>query len=395
MDVAKICRDMNPEIVSWRRELHRIPEVGNDLPQTAAYVKDKLEAWGIAYQTFESNSGIAALIGKREGKVVGLRADMDALPVAERTGLEFASGNGNMHACGHDAHTALLLGCAKFFKAHEDELNGRVKLIFQPGEEGTGGARIMAADGVLENPHVDAIIALHVGTFHKDLTSGDIAIGHGSVFASSYDEVILTVHGKGSHGAEPDQSVDPINIAQSILGVCQSVISRQFPPYRAGVFSITNINGGSGAFNIIGDTVRMTGTIRAQRNEDRDFIYNSVKEISSALAEAMGGTCEMEFNEPVNPVINDRAVTDAVMAAARKVTPPEFLKQTDRTLMIGEDAAEFWDRVPGTYFFLGTKVEGAAPEANMHHNPHFLLDETYLHHGAAVMIQSALDLLGT
>ncbi len=393
MDVDGICREMNDEIISWRRDLHKIPECGNDLPQTSAYVRAKLDAWGIRYQTFADHSGIVVLLGREGGKVIALRADMDALPVAEKTGLEFASVNGFMHACGHDAHTALLLGCCKFFKQHESSLKGQLKLIFQPGEEGSGGARIMASQGVLENPRVDAILGLHVGTFPECAKSGDIVIDQGSIWASSYDEVTITVQGKGSHAAEPDHSVDPIAIAQAIYAICQTVISREIPPYKSCVFTLANMHAGTGAFNIISDTACMTGTIRAQCNEDRDFIFNRVREIATGVAKVMRGACTVEFGEPVSPVINDRAITEIVLKAAEKVVPRENIKHLGRTLMAGEDASEFWERVPGTYFFLGTRVENQRPEAGMHHNEYFMLDETYLYRGAAVMIQAALDLL--
>ena len=194
--------EIQNEISMWRRELHKIPELGLNLPQTTAFITAKLDEWGVNYTVCKNCTGVVALLGKAGGKCIALRADMDALPIKEETGVEYASTNENMHACGHDAHAAMLLGVAKVLKDHEDQLNGYVKLFFQPGEEGPGGAPVMIEEGCMENPHVDAIYAIHVTEVEEGMKPGDIRLMYGDVSAAD-DQFDLYVKGRGGHGAAP------------------------------------------------------------------------------------------------------------------------------------------------------------------------------------------------
>ena len=225
-------KGMQNEIVNWRRELHQIPEVGLEVPVTAAYVSKVLDEMGIEHRKNVGGHGIVGLIkGGTEGKTILLRADMDALAIKEETGLPFASTNGNMHACGHDSHTAMLLGAAKFLNEHKAELKGNVKLIFQPAEEGPGGAKPMIDDGAMENPTVDAALGLHIGVIFRELAEGQIGVHYGNIMAC-LDRFTIKVIGKGCHGAMPHTGVDPVAISGQVISALQTIVSREIKPDR-------------------------------------------------------------------------------------------------------------------------------------------------------------------
>ena len=223
-DLLKEAQELQHKIVEWRRILHRYPETGLVLPKTADFVTKQLTAAGIAYKTYKNHSGITAVIGKGKGKTIAIRADMDGLPIKEETGLTYASANENMHACGHDAHTAMLIATAVMLKNHEDELKGKVKLIFQPAEEGPGGAEPMVKDGVIDD--VDAILALHVGTMFGPFNNGDICVSYSNTTAAD-DQVLINITGFGGHGSVPHECIDPVAIAALIINNIQYIISRE------------------------------------------------------------------------------------------------------------------------------------------------------------------------
>lgn len=380
------------DIITWRRALHQIPETGLHLPMTANYVIERLIEMGISYKTFDGHSGILAWIGDpARGKTIGLRADMDALEIKEETDVPFKSVNDKMHACGHDAHTATLLGAAKLLKSREADLKGCVKLIFQPAEEGPGGAVPMIQDGVLENPRVDAIFAMHVYNIEEAKTTGSIGLRYGGMFASD-DQVYLKIKGKGGHGSAPNETVDPVVIAAHVILALQNIISREVKPSSPAVITIASLNAGRGTTNIISDAAEMLGTIRTLSYETRDFVLKRIEEIVDAVTKGFRADYELRFFDSFPPVINDASVTTRFLESAKKILPEEEILIMNESLMGGEDAAFFFEKVPGTYFLLNASMPQNGQLYPIH-NSKFMLDDTVLYRGAAIFAQAALDAL--
>lgn len=390
-EILREALELQEKIVEWRRTLHRCPEIGLVLPKTASFVKERLEECGISYQTYEHHSGITAVIGKSEGKTVAIRADMDALPIHEETGLSYASENENMHACGHDAHTAILLVAAKMLKQHEDELEGRVKLIFQPAEEGPGGAEPMVRDGVVED--VDSILALHVGTMFGMHQNGDIAVSYSNTSAAD-DQVLIEISGFGGHGSTPHRCVDPVAIAALIINNIQYIVGREVAASESSVITLASVEAGRGTYNIIAESAVIKGTIRNASAQTREFVLKRISEIASATAAMMRGSCTVQILDGYPALVNDRKVVECFLSSAKQLIPEEEIHIADHGMMGGEDAAFFFQRVPGCYFFLTSyapcpldgKVYGA-------HHPRFCLDESVFHRGAALFVQTAMDWL--
>ncbi len=380
------------KIIKWRRDLHKIPETGLVLPKTSAYVKERLDEMDISYKTYPNHSGIVALIGgKNQGKTIALRADMDGLKIKEEVDIPFKSKNDNMHACGHDAHTAILLGAAKIFKENEESLNGSVKLIFQPGEEGPGGAEPMVQDGVLEDPQVDRILALHVGDSPKHKNAGSIAVSYSNMHAAD-DQLYVKIKGKGGHGSEPDNCIDPVVIAAQIIIALQHIISREISPLSPAVITIATINAGKGTTNVISDYAEIWGTIRTLDYETRDFVLKRIGEIVSYVTKGFRADYEMKFFGSYPPLINSKELTEKFIESAKKVIPEENISILEKPEMGGEDAAFFFEKVPGTYFLLNTAKEenGVIYPA---HNSKFQVDDSVLYIGTALFVQSVIDLL--
>lgn len=394
MTIIEQAKKVEQDIISWRRDLHKFPELGLDLPKTSRYVMDVLDKLNIPYRNGIAQSGIVALIeGKKKGKgrkkTLGIRADMDGLPIKEKTGLPFASENDNMHACGHDAHTAILLGAAKLLKEHEDDFYGNVKLIFQPGEEGPGGAKPMIEEQALENPKVDRIMGLHINTVIEEIPGGGIGIAKGPMMASA-DWFTLRIKGKGSHGAAPHAGVDPISITSQVIGALQTITSRETKPMNANVVTIGKINGGE-AFNAIPDEIVMEGTVRTIEKEDQHFIKARMEEMIRGICKGMRGDYSLEYHKGYPAVVNDHDFTDLVHNSAGKIIEAEKIHQILKPVtMGGEDMAFFLEAVPGTYFFLGARDE-KRKEQFPHHNAKYVFDEGVLWKGSAIFVQSAMD----
>lgn len=389
-------KGLQEDIVGWRRALHQIPETGIHNPQTQDYICARLDEMGIPYRRDVGQNGctgvVALISGDKPGRVFAVRADCDGLPVKEETGLPFASANGNMHACGHDAHSAIGLAVAKIIKARTDELEGSVKIIFQPGEEGNaegpGGAKRMVEDGALENPRVDALIGLHVGML-GDYGVGEFCFRRESLMACM-DRFDLTVKGVGSHGSAPQMSVDPIMIASEIICAIQTIISREIPPLTPAVISFGSIHAGS-AFNIIPSDCQMSGTIRALKNDVRKLLAKRIGEVAKSVAEGMRGSVEYNFSwDGPAPVVNNPAVAEEFRTVAESLFPGE-VHEMPEPVMGGEDVAFFLEEVPGNFFFLST----CDPEKHKyyHHNSKFDIDESVLWKGAAVMSAMAFQWL--
>jgi len=389
LDEAK---KISPEIIAWRRELHKIPEIGLVLPQTAAFVKARLDEMGISYTTYERHSGIVALIGHKAGKTIALRADMDGLRINEESDFEYRSQNSYMHACGHDAHTAILLGTAKLLKQHEHELNGQVKLLFQPAEEGPGGALPMIEDGVLENPNVDAILALHVDRkkYATPCKNGDILVKYGNSSAAD-DQVDITIIGKSGHGSQPDLCVDPIAISTLVVTAIQYIISREISPFSPCVITFGTMTGGDGAENIIPNKVELHGTIRNQDLDTREFVFKRIEEVVKYITKAMRADYKVTFLNGYPPTKNDQSVVDSVLASAHKILPAEDVHISSEETMGGEDAGFFYQKVPGCFFRLYNPAPFADGEIYPAHSSRFVLDDSVLYRGTALFAQNVFD----
>lgn len=363
-----------------RRDIHRHPELGFQEHRTAGIVARELQNLGLEVTTGVGRTGVVGILeGKYEGPTALLRFDMDALPIQEETGAEYASVQpGVMHACGHDGHTAIGLTVARILSQQRERLHGRVKFVFQPAEEGLGGAQAMLEDGVLENPHPDFSLALHLW---NEKPVGWVAVVPGPFMAGS-DIVEITLRGKGGHGALPHQTRDPIVAAAQLVLALQTIISRNISPLEVAVLSVTQIHGGE-AHNVIPESVHLRGTLRTFTQPIRDLVLSRVTRITEELARAMECEGEVKVTDLTPPVINDEAMAKWVAQIARDVIPEVNVDTTYRT-MVSEDMALMMAQVPGCYFMIGS----ANPERGLvygHHHPRFDFDERALIYGVALM----------
>ncbi len=391
MSILEAAKRTEDKIIAWRRQVHANPELGLDTPETEALVAGELRSMGLEVTTGLAEHGVVGLLrgGGRKARTFAIRADMDALPVTEDTGLPFASKiPGRMHACGHDSHVAMLLGAAQILSGMKDEVPGNVKFIFQPGEEGAGGARIMIEQGVLESPKVDAIIGGHVGTLW-DVTAGQIGIKAGPLMAAS-DHFTIIVRGKGGHGAAPHLSVDPIVIASHIVIALQTILSRDIKPVSPAVVTVGAIKAGT-AFNIIPNECAVHGTVRYLDEESAALIPLRMREIAEGIAKAMKGSASVDYRRGYPPTVNDPAMTDLVKDVASKIVGEKNVVIVDPT-MGAEDMSYFLQRVPGAYFCIGTGNPKKGTDYPNHH-PKFDVDEDVLHLGSALFAQAAIDYL--
>lgn len=391
MDILQLTKNVEEDMIRWRRDLHRIPELGLELPKTSAYVQGVLDELGIEYKTLVNGNAIVGLIhGGQEGPVMALRADMDALPIREETGLEFASDNGKMHACGHDGHTAMLLGAAKVLQENRNLIKGKVKLLFQPGEEYPGGALPMIEEGAMEDPKVDAVMGIHNGHIFPEIPKGMVGIKYGPMMASM-DRILLKIKGKGAHGAYPHDSIDPISMSFQIGTALQTLVSRETKPVDPVVLSICRIEGGFNQ-NIIPGMVEMEGTVRTLNRETRSRIARRIEELSKGIAQSMRGDAELTYDFKYPPLINDEEFTRFFRDIAVKVVGEEKIFEMKEPVMGGEDMAYFLEKAPGTFIFLNNpkEIDGAIYP---HHNSKFDIDESYFKVGAALFVQTVFDYL--
>jgi amidohydrolase len=369
-------------VVALRRAIHQHPELGFEEHETQALVERELDALGIEHRRAAGTGVVGIVRGALPGKVAALRADMDALPVTERTGLPYASQiAGKMHACGHDAHTAMLLGAARELHAMRERLHGTTVLLFQPAEEGPGGAQPMVEEGVLDDPRVDAIAMLHVD---PRLAPGEISITPGPVNASA-DELYITVRGKGGHGAYPHTAVDAIPAASAVVLALQNIAARETDPLKSVVVTIGTIAGGY-RNNIIADEVQMSGTLRAHDPAVRDGLDARVRRIVEHAAAAYGATAEVRIIRGYPPVINDATLAESLAAFMRAQTSIDV--QRLPATMGGEDFAYFAQRVPGVHVRLGIR-SAAAQSTYPGHSPEFRIDEAALPVGVQTLVAFA------
>jgi len=372
-----------------RRHLHQHPELGMREFETTKLVKKELENMGIEIVELKSKVGVVGIIrGTKKGKnrVTALRADMDALPIIEKTKLPHASKNiGVMHACGHDGHTSMLLGAAKLLSEIKNEFSGVVKFIFQPGEETLMGAKLMVKEGVLENPKVDTIVALHCW---PALETGKIGVWEGPYMASA-DRFTIKVIGKGGHGARPHKLIDSVLTAAQIIVSLQAIVSREIDSLKNAVISVCTINGGK-AFNVSPEEVIITGTVRCQQAEIRDIIKNKMDRIIKGLAITYGCSCKLNYEYGVSSLINHPDVIKLVSKSTDQSCGIGRVELLEKPAMSSEDFSVYLEKVPhGAFIRIGNTDPGQKPLAV--HNDHFNFNDEALPMGAAVLTQFALD----
>jgi len=376
-------------MVKIRRDFHMNPEFGMEEFRTRDKIIEYLETFGIEYVTGIAGTGVVGIIrGKGEGKTIALRADMDALPIQDEKDVTYRSTiPGKMHACGHDAHMTVLLGAAKILKEKQEQLNGNVKLLFQPAEETIGGAKPMIEAGVMENPKVDAVLGLHVSS---DISTGEIGVKYGQMNASS-DTIKIILHGKSSHGAYPQDGVDAIMMAGQVLTALQSIVSRNVDPRNSAVVTIGTIRGGAQS-NIIADKVELVGTVRTLDPNTRYLVISRIEKIVTQIADAMGGRAEFIREKGYTALINTDEIVDVVKENAEEILGLDKVHVIKQPSLGVEDFAYFAQEAPGAFYILGCRNE----EKGIIHEAHYCLfdiDEDCLVIGAALQAQNVLSLL--
>jgi len=374
------------DLVSWRRDLHRHPELGFQEIRTAGIVARHLGGLGLEIQTGVGRTGVVGVLdGRQPGPVVMVRFDMDALPIVEETTHDFGSETpGVMHACGHDGHVAIGLGVATLLARHRQELRGSVKFVFQPAEEGEGGAVAMIQDGVLAGPRPDAAFGLHI---YNQLPLGWVTAGAGPVMAAA-ERFQCRVTGRGGHGAMPHQTVDAVVVASQIVTALQTVVSRNVNPAELAVVSVGSLHAGS-AFNIIAEQAELWGTLRTLDESTHQIVLRRVREIVEGTARAMGASVQLDIQELTVAVVNDAQAAARVRQAATRVVGAQNV--SDQQLWVAsEDMAYFLREIPGCFFFVGaSRAEKEFP----HHNPRFDFDEAVLAQGVAILCETVAGYL--
>jgi len=372
-----------------RRDFHRFPELGFQERRTAGIVARELSALGLEIRTGIAETGVVALIeGKQPGPVVLLRFDMDALPIQEQTGAEYASQNpGVMHACGHDGHTAIGLTVARLLHASRAEWSGTAKLVFQPAEEGLGGAKQMVAEGVLENPAPQVAFGLHVW---NERPLGWIGLTPGPVMSAA-ETFKVRLTGKGGHAAAPHLAIDPVLAAAQLVTSLQSIVSRNVAPLQTAVVSVTTLHAGE-VFNVIPSQVEMQGTIRTFDPAVRQRVLTRFEQIVKGVAAAFECEAQIELT-PVSPaVVNDTAVTQRVQEIARRLLPDHQISSDERT-MGSEDMSYILQQIPGCFIFIGSANGGQGLDA-AHHHPRFDFDEQVMPQAVALLEACTRSYLG-
>lgn len=398
----KAAEAIEPKVIEWRRYFHQHPELSNREFNTAGKVAEHLKSLGLEVQTGIAHTGVIGILkGSRPGPVVALRADMDALPVTEQNGLPFASKEkavyngqetGVMHACGHDAHVAILMGVAEVLAKHRDQLKGTVKFIFQPAEEGApageeGGADLMVKEGVLDNPKVDVIFGLHVRSFQP---LGTIYYKPGGMMAAS-DWFTIKVKGRQTHGAAPWRGVDPVVVSAQIVTGLQTIVSRQTEITKeAAIITVAMIHGGIRE-NIIPEEVTMSGTIRTLDMDMRKEIHERIVRTATNIAESGGATAEVTFDGQTPVVYNDPAITEQAIKSLQLAAGEKNVVRMNADTG-GEDFAYYLQKVPGFFFFLGALPSDANPErAPAHHTPDFMMNEKAMVTGVKALLNLTVD----
>ncbi len=374
---------LQPHLVELRRCLHQKPELGFQEYLTSSLITQKLTEWGIEHQTGIAKTGIVATIkGHKSGPGLAIRADIDALPIQEENDVPYCSQHdGIMHACGHDGHTAIALGTAYYLANHPQLFAGTVKIIFQPAEEGPGGAKPMIEAGVLKNPDMDAIIGLHIW---NNLPLGTVGVRPGPLMAAT-ESFNCTISGKGGHGAMPHQTIDSIVVTAQIINVLQTIVARNVNPLEAAVITVGKFHAGT-ALNVIADTASIGGTVRYFNRELAKFLPSRIEQVIAGICASHGATYQLDYRPLYPPVINDQQIAELVRSVATEVIETPIGIVPECQTMGGEDMSFFLEALPGCYFFLGS----ANPDRNLtypHHHPRFDFDETVLGMGVEMFVR--------
>ncbi len=384
-DLIAVPKAILNDVVEIRRDIHMHPELGFEEVRTAAIIADRLKRLGYDVRTKIAQTGVVGILRTgKPGRSVLLRADMDALPLEEATGLPFASSiPGKMHACGHDGHVAILLGAAAVIAERKDELCGTLVLCFQPAEEGKGGAAVMVREGVLDDPHVDVVYGLHLWS---ELPCGTIHTRPGPMMATS-DTIEITVRGKGGHGAKPDHTIDPIVTAAQFVNSVQTLVSRKVDPLEPAVITIGAFHGGT-ASNIIPEDVHLLGTVRTFNEALRDEMPAKIETVLAGCCASANAKYDFTYLKRYPVTANDPREAEYVKELAAATLGPQRVGLTPK-VMGAEDFSFMLQQRPGCYFFLGARVD-AQPETP-HHSSHFLIDESAFEAGIRMMVALALD----
>ena len=372
------------KIIKIRRDIHKHPELSFQEVRTAKLVSDSLKKFGLEVDENIGKTGVVGILkGARPGKTIAFRADMDALPIQETSDLSYKSVNdGVMHACGHDAHTAMLLVAAEILSKNIEQISGKIKFIFQPAEEGFGGAKFMIDDGALEG--VEEIYGLHVWNYQE---SGTIGLKSGPVMAAA-DKFEIIINGIGGHGAAPQGTVDCVVVSSYLIQSLQTIVSRNTNPIDSTAITIGQINGGYN-FNIIADKVILKGTARSYTEENRLMIKKRLQEIINGTESMFNAKIELIYEDGYPPVINDIATTKKLSRIANKIVGNKLI--SPYLSMGGEDFSYFAQKVPGCFFFLGTMPDGKDKMSTPHHCSHFDIDEDSMVIGTSVFVELALQ----
>ena len=386
MNIRSEIKDIEKNIIDWRRDFHRYPELGFDEHRTSKIIGEALKEMGLAPQMNVGKTGVTADLTFGEGPTIALRADMDALPMQEASGLDFSSKHdGVMHACGHDGHMAMLLGAAKVLTQNGDSFNGTVRFIFQPAEEGAGGARYMIEDGCLDG--VDEIYGIHVWNYQP---VGEVGITDGPVLAAA-DMFEINIKGIGGHGAAPQGTIDAVVVASHLVQALQTIVSRNTNPLESTVVTIGTINGGHN-FNIIADEVTLSGTARAYTEENRNLIKTRMTEIIDGVAKTFGAEISFDYEDGYPPTINHTDPVNKVLKAAERVVGEKA--GMPYLSMGGEDFSYYLQKIPGCFFFVGSAPNDQKLFETPHHCSHFTMDERALLVGPSIYLNLVDDLLG-
>ena len=386
MNIRPEIKDIEKNIIDWRRDFHQYPELGFDEHRTSKIIGEALKEMGLAPQMNVGKTGVTADLTFGEGPTIALRADMDALPMQETSGLDFSSKHdGVMHACGHDGHMAMLLGAAKVLTQNGDSFNGTVRFIFQPAEEGAGGARYMIEDGCLDG--VDEIYGIHVWNYQP---VGEVGITDGPVLAAA-DMFEIKIKGIGGHGAAPQGTVDAVVVSSHLVQALQTIVSRNTNPLESTVVTIGTINGGHN-FNIIADEVTLSGTARAYTEENRNLIKTRMTEIIDGVAKTFGAEISFDYEDGYPPTINHTDPANKVLKAAERVVGEKA--GMPYLSMGGEDFSYYLQKIPGCFFFVGSAPNDQKLFETPHHCSHFTMDERALLVGPSIYLNLVDDLLG-
>lgn len=386
--ITSLARKFLPRLQEIRRHLHQHPELAHEEYETQLLVESVLDDIGIEHHRLAGTGVVGLIQGAYPGKTVLLRADMDALPVLERAEVPYRSLNeGKMHACGHDGHTAGLLGAAMILNELKESLHGNVKLMFQPAEETDGGAQLMIEEGILENPAVDAAFGLHLG---GHLEHGQVQVRHGAMFGAP-DEFEITIHGQGGHAASPEQTIDPISIGVQFIQNAQFILTRRLDPVKPAVISFTTFHAGTG-LNVIPETAQIGGTIRTLYPETREAVSLYLEETLRNLCEVNGAAYDYAYMPSYPPLINDDAMTHFAQRALIKQFGEASVSEQPFASLGAEDFAYLAEAVPSSYYYVGIKEDGK-PEP-IHHHPQFAWNDEVLEICSASLATIAVDFLG-